>query len=171
MRNIFEIYDFRFLVTLGLTYFNQGFKIFTRLAVMDLFRNHLHLEPSYTQYLGSIITLPWTFKLLYGLIADNIPIGGSRRKRYVVLSGFGQFLSLIVLSFGVLDNAGAITGLLFINSLFIAMTDVVIDAIMVAQSRRDPIHGSENLQSYSWIMLSIGGIFGSIMAGYFTENL
>lgn len=45
---VFDTYDRNFLITLGLTYFNQGFKIFTRLAVMDLFRNHLKLEPTYT---------------------------------------------------------------------------------------------------------------------------
>lgn len=102
---------------------------------------------------------------------DNIPIKNSRRKNYLILSGISQFGTLLVLFTGLFSNEFAITGLLMLNSLFTAMTDVVIDAIMVSQSRLDPKHGSENLQSLSWIMLSLGGIIGCLFAAYITENV
>lgn len=61
--------------------------------------------------------------------------------------------------------------MLIINATATAFTDVVLDAYMVAQSRKDPLHGSEDLQSYSWTLLSIGGIMGSLFAAFFTEYL
>lgn len=42
--------------------------------------------------------------------------------------------------------------------------DVIVDAIMVVQSRAFPENGSEDLQSYSWACLGLGGVVGSIIA-------
>ncbi len=36
----------------------------------------------------SIISFPWSIKLLYGLISDNLPILGYKRKYYVIAMGF-----------------------------------------------------------------------------------
>ena len=71
---------------LGMHYFNQGMKILVRLAAMDLYKSVYHLEPSHIQRLGAFALLPLSIKILYGLISDNIPIFGSRRKSYLVLS-------------------------------------------------------------------------------------
>jgi hypothetical protein len=37
--------------------------------------------------LMSMIYLPWSVKILYGLLSDNLPLFGSRRKSYCVLLG------------------------------------------------------------------------------------
>jgi len=44
------------------------------------------------------------------------------------------------------------------------MSDVIIDSLMVIQSRQYPKDGSEELQTFSWQAMSIGGIFGALMA-------
>lgn len=62
------------------------------------------------------------------------------------------------------------TTLLMISSLSIAAMDVIIDSLMVVQSRKDPELGSEELQSFSWVCLGFGGIVGSLVAGMLTEN-
>ena len=95
--------------------------------------------------LTSIIYMPWTFKIVYGLIADNFSIWGSKRKAYIVLNGFVQFVIMIILSLNLFRNELFITGLLFINAMTTAFIDVVVDALMVVQSRRDPERGSEDL--------------------------
>jgi predicted MFS family arabinose efflux permease len=51
-----------------------------------------------------------------------------------------------------------------------AAMDVIADSIMVVQSRRFPEDGSEELQTYSWSCLGLGGIVGSITAAMLTEN-
>ena len=66
------------------------------LAVKDYFKSHLFLEPSEMAKVQSIISFPWSIKLLYGLISDNLPILGYKRKYYVIAMGFLQFASLFL---------------------------------------------------------------------------
>lgn len=47
--------------------------------------------------------------------------------------------------------------------------DVVVDGLMVTQSRIDPDNGSEDLKTVSWVMNSFGGIIGSIVGGLITQ--
>jgi len=42
----------------------------------------------------SIIHIPWSIKIVYGLLSDNVPIAGSNRKSYIILMGIIQFVSL-----------------------------------------------------------------------------
>jgi hypothetical protein len=35
----------------------------------------------------SIIHMPWCIKIIYGIVSDNLPIAGTRRKSYIVLMG------------------------------------------------------------------------------------
>lgn len=101
------------------------------MAVKDLFKDYLKLEPDYTQFLNSIISIPWTCKILYGLIADNFPIMGSRRRSYIILNGLTLAFVLLTLAFNLTGNEIFITFLLFINSINTAFVDVVVDALMV----------------------------------------
>ena len=129
------MYDKVFLALLSFQYFNQGAKALLLLAVKDYFKTTLDLDPSRMAQLQSFISLPWSVKLLYGLLSDNLPLCGSRRKSYVVLMGLLQFLSLwCVFAFEV-QNAMAVAGLLFVTSLTGAYLDVLVDALMVTQSR------------------------------------
>jgi len=70
-----------------IVYFLQGFRVFQGLVMKDLFKLYLELEPEYSQFLSSLTLFPWSFKIIYGFIADNIPIMGSRRKSYIILCG------------------------------------------------------------------------------------
>lgn len=42
------------------------------LAVKDYYKEYLRLDPGEMQIYMSIISLPWTFKVIYGMISDNI---------------------------------------------------------------------------------------------------
>ena len=39
-----------------------------------------------TMYM-SIIHIPWSIKIIYGLLSDNVPLFGTRRKSYLILMG------------------------------------------------------------------------------------
>jgi len=47
--------------------------------------------------------------------------------------------------------------------------DVVVDGLMVVQQRRDPTSGSEDLQTYSWCLVGVGGVIGSLTGGFLTQ--
>jgi len=57
------------------------------LAVKDLFKTYMGLDPGEMQVYTSMIHLPWSFKILYGLISDNVPLCGTRRKSYLIIMG------------------------------------------------------------------------------------
>jgi hypothetical protein len=63
-------------------------------------------------------------------------------------------------------NAVAI--LLTITSFSESFTNVVVDAIMCVQSRKDPRHGSQNLISLIYVSSGIGGSLGSVIGGLMT---
>ena len=114
-----------------LSYFIQGFRILPGLAMMDLFKKQLGLQASYVQVLTSFISLPWSFKIVYGLISDNIRLCGYRRKSYIILFAMVSWMTWIFLSFGIIRDEIIITVLLCIVSVGNAFTDVVVDALMV----------------------------------------
>lgn len=89
------------------------------------------LEPSYSQFLSSFIYIPWSIKILYGLISDNIPIMGSRRKIYLIIFGLIQFGSVMTLTCFHLSSPVAAMVMLTSISLCTAFSDVVIDSILV----------------------------------------
>ena len=50
-------------------------------------------------------------------------------------------------------------------TLTFAVSDTAVDAMMVQQSRLDPISGSEDLQSFCWVIGGIAGVFGYLFGG------
>lgn len=57
----------------------------------------------------------------------------------------------------------------FFMNLASAFMDVVVDGLMVMQARRDQINGSQDLQTYSWQLLGLGGIVGGVSGGLITQ--
>ena len=122
------------------------------------------------QSIQAFVFLPWSLKICYGLISDNIPIFGSRRKSYLIIGALLQFFTMIVLGLQHLEDSSLATWMLFISNISIAFSDVIVDSLMVIQARKHPGTGAEDLNSFSWTCLSVGGFFGSIAAAFLTQN-
>mmetsp|Transcript_13088 Transcript_13088/g.22089 ORF Transcript_13088/g.22089 Transcript_13088/m.22089 type:complete len:170 (+) Transcript_13088:55-564(+) len=137
LSELMTTYNSSFVLLLGFQYFNQGSKAILNLAVKDYFKTYLNLEPSYMAQIQSFIAFPWSIKLLYGLVSDNVPILGSKRRSYVIVMGAFQFLSLLALYLFDIQNEKVIALLLFFSALSGAYLDVLVDALMVVQSRQD----------------------------------
>jgi len=65
------------------------------------------------------------------MIADNVPIYGSRRRSYIIMNGLIAFLSLLFLIPDWIKNKYLITFVLTTFSMTVAWTDVIVDALMV----------------------------------------
>lgn len=83
--------------------------------------------------------------MIYGLISDNVPIFGSKRKSWLIIMGLVQVSFMFILFAVEPMNPIAVTLLLVGVSLSEAFTNVVADAIMVIQSRKDPAFGCQDL--------------------------
>ena len=62
-------------------------KVMLTLAFLDIFKNEFGLEPAQTQSFVAIMALPWTPKLVYGIICDTFPICKSRKRSYIIIMG------------------------------------------------------------------------------------
>jgi hypothetical protein len=101
------------------------------LATQKVFKDTYGLEPGYTQYLTGIIMLPWSIKIIYGFLSDNVPIFGSRRRSYLYIGALIQIMSMGAMSMNMFKSAELASVLLFLSNVAIAMSDVVLDSLMV----------------------------------------
>lgn len=85
---LMRTYDATFVLLLGFQYFNQGSGTLIELAGKDYYKNYLKLEPSQIAHMSSVVGIPWSCKLIYGIMSDKVPIFGYKRKSYIILMGF-----------------------------------------------------------------------------------
>ena len=78
-------FDKTFLHQAAFQYFNQGARVLLNLAVQDLFKRVYMLEPGRLQTLLATIHIPWSCKIIFGFISDNVAICGSKRKSYLII--------------------------------------------------------------------------------------
>lgn len=162
-------FDAGFVVLLAVQNLNQGLWHMVLLAAQDYFKQYLKLDPGVMTGYMSLVSITWSIKILYGLISDNFPVAGTKRKSYVIIMGFAQFVSLLSVYAFEISNGLAVAMLLSITSMCIAFINVVVDAIVCVQARRDPEHGSQDLMSLAWIANGIGGVAGCLLGGYMTQ--
>ena len=74
--------------------------------------------------------MPWAFKIIYGLLSDNVPILGSKRRSYIMIMGIVQFISLISIYALNENTANGVAFLLMVASISESFVNVVADAIM-----------------------------------------
>ena len=126
-------------------YANGGLKFLNMIACQLIFKEYYKLEPTQTASYLAIIWIPWGVKLLYGVISDTFPIFKSRKKNWLILMGLIQTFCLIICSTIVFQDVNWFLFIQFMVSVSAAFMDVVADAVMVMQARRDPEQGSQEL--------------------------
>lgn len=152
----------------GSLYFVQGIVEPTAGMIFQPIQSQLQdwsFEPKAITATFAFIGIPWSLKLLFGLVSDFVPILGRRRRPYLVLSTAAAALLFIGISLGWGERTAASTYawvLLFICGA-VAMTDVVIDALAVETGQ--PLQITGQLQSVQWGAMSVASIFGGLLGG------
>lgn len=129
--NLFMRFDTSFLFILVLENISFGIWILVTLSAQDLFKAYMDCDPGDMAIYTAIVALPWSLKLIYGLITDNVKIFGLRRKPYLIFFGFLQFIMMAILYFFDHDSPIEVVIYLFVASLSMAFSNVVVDAILV----------------------------------------
>ncbi|KAK1944763.1 putative folate-biopterin transporter 4 [Phytophthora citrophthora] len=172
VQHLRDTFGTAFLVLISVVYVVQGFSSFTALAVNYFFKDQLGLQPTESQLLQMIVKVPWRVKPIYGILSDSLPLFGYHRKSYMILCSVLQTVATLVMAVPDLVTTPAMAVLmLMLQSLSVAVIDVVIDARVVEISRLDPENGSNDLQSLSWIATSMGGMLGAFLSGPAKDNL
>jgi folate/biopterin transporter len=162
------------LTAILLVYFVQGILGLARLAVSFFLKDDLGLSPAQVSALMGIAALPWVVKPLFGFMSDGLPIFGYRRRPYLILAGLigaGSWLSLAL----VVHTAWAATVAIALNSFSVAMSDVIVDSLVVERARKESMAKAGSLQSVSWGASALGGLltayFSGILLEYFSTQV
>jgi folate/biopterin transporter len=156
------------LIAILMVYFVQGILGLSRLAISFFLKDELGLSPAEVAALTGIAAVPWTIKPLLGFVSDGFPILGYRRRPYLVLSGFlgsGAWLALAT----VVHSGWAAIAAVTLSSLSVAISDVIVDSLVVERARRESQSDAGALQSLAWGASAVGGIMTAYLGGLLLE--
>lgn len=156
------------LIAILSVYFVQGILGLARLAVSFFLKDDLGLSPAQVSALMGIVALPWMVKPLFGFLSDGLPLFGYRRRPYLVLSGLLGALAWIALA-TVVHSAWAATLAIALCSLSVAMSDVIVDSLVVERVRQESLGAAGSLQSLCWGTAAVGGIITAYLSGFLLE--
>lgn len=156
------------LMAILLIYFVQGILGLARLAVSFFLKDDLGLTPSEVSAMLGIIILPWTIKPLLGFMSDGLPILGYRRRPYLILSGVLGTASWIALG-TVVETALQATLTIALSSLSVAISDVIVDSLIVERARKESLGTAGSLQALCWGTSAVGGLLTAYLSGFLLE--
>ena len=156
----------------GLLYFVQGIvepsEGLLSQPIKSLLRNWGYSAAS-TAWFIAVLSIAWTIKPLYGLLTDFIPLAGSRRRSYLLLTTAVASISLTAVFFLPLTSERVVLLLLLLlpAAVAIAFSDVVIDAMMIAAGQ--PRRMTGRLQSIQWSSMYAATIVTGIAGGALSQ--
>ena len=151
-------------------YFVQGILGLASLARTYFMKDTLGLSPAETSALLGITSLPWVIKPVYGFMTDGLPIFGYRRKPYLVLAGLIGTSSWAALATVVTTPTQAVIAST-LASLGVAVSDVVVDSLVVERAREDESASSGALQSLCWSCQALGGLTSAYFSGSLLQSM
>jgi folate/biopterin transporter len=111
-------------------------------------------------------------KPVFGFMSDSLPIFGYRRRSYLLLSsilGCGAWAAMGTIVHSPLAAMITIT----LCSLAIAVSDVIVDSIVVERIRHESQSQADTgaLQALCWATTALGGLMTAYLSGFLLERL
>ncbi|MEA5583558.1 folate/biopterin family MFS transporter [Nodularia harveyana UHCC-0300] len=157
------------LIAILTVYFVQGILGLARLAVSFFLKDELLLSPAQVSVILGIVALPWIIKPVFGFISDGLPIFGYRRRPYLILSGILGAISWISLA-TIVHSSWAATLAIALSSLSVAVSDVIVDSLVVERARVESQAAAGSLQSLCWGASALGGLLTAYFSGMLLEH-
>lgn len=157
------------LIAILTVYFVQGILGLARLAVSFFLKDELRLSPAEVSALFGIVALPWMVKPVFGFVSDGLPIFGYRRRPYLVLSGLLGSISWVSLA-TVVHTPMAATLAIALGSLSVAISDVIVDSMVVERARGESQGNAGSLQSVAWGASALGGLITAYFSGLLLQH-
>ena len=153
------------LIGILLAYFVQGILGLSNLAVSFFLKDDLGLGPAEVAALTGIAALPWVIKPVFGFMSDGLPILGYRRRPYLVLSGLLGSVAWVAMA-TVVNSPLATILAMTLSAFSIAVSDVIVDSLVVERSRGESLADAGTLQSICWGSSAIGGLLVAAFSSY-----
>ncbi|MEB3281854.1 MAG: folate/biopterin family MFS transporter [Lyngbya sp.] len=156
------------LIAILLVYFVQGTLGLARLAVSFFLKDDLGMTPAEVSAMLGIVVLPWVIKPVFGFISDGLPLFGYRRRPYLILSGFLGAIAWVAMA-TVVDSPLTATLVITLSSLSVAISDVIVDSLVVERARKESLSDVGSLQSLCWGTSALGGLITAYLSGFLLE--
>jgi folate/biopterin transporter len=157
------------LVAILLVYFVQGILGLARLAVSFFLKDELGLSPAEVSALMGVAALPWIIKPVFGFVSDGLPLFGYRRRPYLILSGLLGTASWLGLAFFA-HSALTATVAIALSSLAVAVSDVIVDSLVVERARAEDLAKAGSLQAVCWGASALGGLMTAYFSGFLLQH-
>ena len=114
----------------------------------------------------SVFTLPWSFKMIFGLLIDTTPLLGYRRLTYIWLGwGIHVVANLILAMLGTPDLTSVIVfGFIMTSGMLLA--DVAHDTMNVERARLESLKVRGYLQSRAYTLRGAGLLVGATLGAF-----
>jgi folate/biopterin transporter len=158
------------LFAILVVYFVQGILGLARLATSFFLKDDLGLSPAEVAAIMGVVSLPWVIKPLFGFLSDSLPIFGYRRRSYLLFSsilGCGAWAAMGT----VVHSPFAAMMTITLCSLAIAVSDVIVDSIVVERIQHESQADAGSLQALCWATTAIGGLITAYLSGFLLEHL
>ena len=148
-----------------------GLSTFSNLAISYFLKDNLKASPTQSSIINSILNIPSIIQPLFGLLSDFFPIYGSRRKYYIIISGFISSFSWLIMKYSSFSLIFA-TFLLFITNSCVSFSMILTDSIVIQLSN----FSKQKINKYgSYVIVKNIGMFLSaflrgIVIQYFHIN-
>lgn len=157
------------LIAILTVYFVQGILGLAHLALSFFLKDELGLTPAQVSALLGIVALPWIIKPVYGFVSDGLPIFGYRRRPYLILSGILGAISWVSVA-TIVHTPIAAVGAIALGSLSVAVSDVIVDSLIVEKARTESKAEAGSLQSLSWGTKALGGLVTAYFSGMLLQH-
>lgn len=163
--------QFRLSVFFAAVYFFSinGIAAVSNLSLSFLLKEGVRLTPSEASYFQAVTLIAWVIKPLWGYLSDTCPLGGYRRKPYLILSAFFAAASWFFLGITGTFTVGWL--LFWITSAYMAYAfqDVVTDAYMVEIGQ--PANMTGRFQSIQWSAVYLAMTVTALAGGYLADQI
>lgn len=149
-------------------YFVQGILGLARLGVSFFLKDDLMLSPAQVSALMGVASIPWITKPVIGFLSDGKPLFNYRRRSYLILSGIIGSIAWLSLATIVDSLWSAIIAILG-TSLSVAMSDVIVDSVVVERAKSESLAKAGSLQSVTWGVSALGGLITAYFSGSLLE--
>ena len=136
-----------------------------RLPFQNLLKTDLHVSREVMASFFALSTLAWYFKPLAGIFTDSVPLFGTRRKHYLILSAIIAGALYLVVGIVPRTYAAVLIAMIAVNCMLVVGSTVVGGiAVEIGQQA----HATGRLNSARYFVMNactlIGGPFGGFLA-------
>lgn len=149
---------------LAATYFLQGIEGLPGQSLFVFLKNILKFDPSQIMYLGTVTSLAWLVKPLWGMLIDSL----GTKKLWYGGALLGSVLLAIILGF---TSPTFLWFVLFmlLFSFFASIRDISSDGLMVCSGKENKTTGQ--LQAIQWISITVAGVLVGVGGGWIASNM